>query len=184
VTGLSETVTDLEDELQLSNTISSGLAKENREMADRIQKLKAQFETANRERAALLQAAQESSDQMPLSDLSQKLREIRARTQSEVREIEMNFKSKFETAGGETNLLTSELEESRNVIEVLNGKIQELTGMALEIVESTNREIEKMKRRNRAELEDIQRRFQSQLKQQLAEQKRRFIEVDIRAART
>jgi chromosome segregation ATPase len=182
VNDLSEAVADHEDELQLSNTISSGLAKENRETADRIQKLRTQCEAANRERAALLQAAQESSGQMPLSDLSQKLQEIRASTQSGVREIETNFKSKFETIDSETNHFTSELEETRNAIELLNGKIQELTGMALEVVQSKNREIEKLKRRHRAELEDIQRRFQSQLKQQLAEQKRRFIEVDIRAA--
>jgi hypothetical protein len=172
----SEAVAELESEIQLSRVIASGLEKENREIRDRIPKLRKQCQALEKERDALVSEVDESATQMPLSDLDVKLKETAAKIQNEVAAVDGRFKPQLSATQVEIRRLTNELETNKDSIEFLNVRIQELTAKAHERMEAGASEIGKWRKRNQAEIDDITQRGRAQFERALSEQRKNLMQ--------
>lgn len=173
----SDTLAQMEEEVQLARVVVSGLKTENKQTEERIQKLRKQLSLLSNERSQLVSQVQEAADQMPLSTLNEKLRESEAKLKSELRALTRHHQKRILELQQDIDRLTDETDTSRGNIEVLNSKVQQLTAQTIETMGTEERELEKLKRRNASELEDIEERFRIQLETALKEQRTRFLET-------
>ena len=172
----SEALSQMEEEVQLARVVVSGLRTENKQTEERIQRLKKQLGVLVQERSSLVNQIQEAADQMPLSTLNDKIRESEAKLKSELRTLASQYRKRVFDLAQDIDRLTEENDNSRNNIEVLNSKVQQLTAQTIETMGAGEREIDKLKKRNASELEDIEERFRMQLETALKDQRNRFLE--------
>ena len=172
----SEALSRMEEEVQLARVVVSGLRTENKQTEERIQRLKKQLGALVQERTSLVNQIQEAADQMPLSTLNDKIRESEAKLKSELRTLASQYRKRVFDLAQDIDRLTEENDNSRNNIEVLNSKVQQLTAQTIETMGAGEREIDKLKKRNASELEDIEERFRMQLETALKDQRNRFLE--------
>jgi chromosome segregation ATPase len=172
---LSEAVVELQADVQLSKVVATGLRQENGDARERIDRLSVQLANYKEERAALMGSLQAAVGQIPMSELAGQLRDFAKHIEREVKEVEAEYAPRMVLYDAEIPRLTGELDHSRDTVEELNIQIQKLSSTAMQARDAGAQEVDKVRRRNRAELDDIVARHRVVLEQAIADQQRNFI---------
>jgi chromosome segregation ATPase len=146
---LTDTVSELRADLELSQVVSAGLKKENSETRSRIDHLQQQLDHFEERCPALLSLLPSSAGQITLSDLASQLHDLSLKIQRETKELDSEFGARIASHDSEIARLTSELDHTRDTVEELNSRIQQLTGTVVGALETSSREVDKARRRPR-----------------------------------